>query len=118
MMHKNAVNEVVRTIARPRADVITNDPDLIGRRSGNRLRGVDIELVDDLLQDLHGARPAGRAKSCSPAGEAPSEDVFVADAGGVSVYLAGTESPSHTVIDAGSVSGRCPRSTANPTRRR
>jgi hypothetical protein len=38
--------------------------------------------------------------------------------GRVSVHLAGAESPSHTVIDAGECVGRCPRSTANPSRRR
>ena len=38
-------------------------------------------------------------------GEAPSEDVFVVMCGRVSVHLAGAESPSHTVIDAGECVG-------------
>lgn len=67
-------------------------------------RGVDIELVDHLLQDctLCDLR-AGEVLLAR--GEAPSENVFVVMCGRVSVHLADADSPSHTVFEAGECVG-------------
>jgi diguanylate cyclase (GGDEF)-like protein len=67
-------------------------------------RGVDIELVDHLLGDCP-VRDLRESETLLTQGEAPSQDVFVVIRGRVSIHLAGSDSPSHTVIDAGECVG-------------
>lgn len=67
-------------------------------------RAVDIELMQHLLascavRDLH------QNETLLTLGAAPSQNIFVVVRGRVSVHLAGTDAPSHTVIDAGECVG-------------
>jgi diguanylate cyclase (GGDEF)-like protein len=107
MMHKDA-----HKAARPRAasaHALTSSRPLTASDrealANSRLfRGVDIELVDHLLQECT-LRDLGAGEVLLARGEAPSEDIFVVMRGRVSVHLADAESPSHTVIDAGECVG-------------
>ena len=100
MMHNNAFKEAGPRTSPARA-LMSSQPltptDREALRKSRLFRGVDIELVDHLLQDctVRGLRPG---EILLARGEAPSEDVFVVMCGRVSVHLAGTESPSHTVV--------------------
>lgn len=67
-------------------------------------RGVDIELVDHLLQECT-VCDLRAGEVLLARGEAPSEDIFIVMCGRVSVHLADAESPSHAVIDAGECVG-------------
>lgn len=67
-------------------------------------RAVDIELVDHLLKDCP-VRDLRKGETLLTQGEAASQDVFVVIGGRVSVHLAGTNSPSHTIIEAGDCVG-------------
>ncbi|MGB8433051.1 MAG: GGDEF domain-containing protein [Burkholderiales bacterium] len=78
--------------------------DLEALAKSRLFRGVDIELVDHLLQECT-LRDLRADEILLARGEAPSEDLFVVMSGRVSVHLAGAESPSHTVIDAGECVG-------------
>ena len=67
-------------------------------------RAVDIELVDHLLQDCT-VRDLQEKEVLLTQGDAPSQNIFVVIRGRVSVFLSGTESPSHTIIQAGECVG-------------
>lgn len=67
-------------------------------------RGVDIELIDHLLEDCT-LSDLRRGEVLLSRGDAPSQDIYVVVNGRVSIHLAGTESPSHTVIAAGECVG-------------
>jgi len=67
-------------------------------------RGVDIELVDHLLQDCE-VRDLRNREVLLSRGDAPSRDIFVVVRGRVSIHLSGTDSPSHTLIEAGECVG-------------
>ena len=107
MMHNNAFKEVGPRTSPARA-LMSSQPltptDREALRKSRLFRGVDIELVDHLLQDC-AVRDLRPGEILLARGEAPSEDVFVVMCGRVSVHLAGAESPSHTVIDAGECVG-------------
>jgi diguanylate cyclase (GGDEF)-like protein len=107
MMHKEA-----RKTAHPRAAfaraIKSSQPLTASDREAlakSRLfRGVDIELLDHLLQECTLCEV--RAGDLLLArGDAPSENVFVVMCGRVSVHLADAESPSHSVIEAGECVG-------------
>ena len=107
MMHNNAFKEAGPRTSPARA-LMSSQPltptDREALRKSRLFRGVDIELVDHLLQDC-AVRDLRPGEILLARGEAPSEDVFVVMCGRVSVHLAGAESPSHTVIDAGECVG-------------
>jgi diguanylate cyclase (GGDEF)-like protein len=107
MMHNNASKEAGPRTSPARA-LMSSQPliptDREALRKSRLFRGVDIELVDHLLQDC-AVRVLRPGEILLARGEAPSEDVFVVMCGRVSVHLAGAESPSHTVIDAGECVG-------------
>lgn len=67
-------------------------------------RGVDIELVDHLLQEC-AVRDLREREVLLTRGDAPSQDIFVVVRGRASVHLAGAESPSHTIIEVGDCVG-------------
>lgn len=67
-------------------------------------RNVDIELVDHLLEDCT-VRDLKDREVLLTRGEAASQEIFVVVRGRVSVHLAGTDSPSHTIINAGECVG-------------
>lgn len=110
-MHKKALKKAHHTApartASPRAitssqSLTASDREALAK--SRLFRGVDIELVDHLLQEC--TLRALRADEVLLArGEAPSKDIFVVMSGRVSVHLAGADSPSHTVIDAGECVG-------------
>lgn len=106
-MHNNAFKEAGPRTSPARA-LMSSQPltptDREALRKSRLFRGVDIELVDHLLQDC-AVRDLRPGEILLARGEAPSEDVFVVMCGRVSVHLAGAESPSHTVIDAGECVG-------------
>ena len=107
MMHNSAFKEAGPRTSPARA-LMSSQPltptDREALRKSRLFRGVDIELVDHLLQDC-AVRDLRPGEILLARGEAPSEDVFVVMCGRVSVHLAGAESPSHTVIDAGECVG-------------
>jgi diguanylate cyclase (GGDEF)-like protein len=67
-------------------------------------RAVDIKLVEHLLSTC-AVRDLRENDTLLSQGEAASQDIFVVVRGRVSVHLAGGNSPSHTVIDAGECVG-------------
>ncbi|MBL8528917.1 MAG: GGDEF domain-containing protein [Burkholderiales bacterium] len=67
-------------------------------------RAVDIELVEHLLAGC-ALRDLRENETLLDQGGAPSQNIFVVLRGRVSVHLAGTASPSHTVIEAGECVG-------------
>ncbi len=67
-------------------------------------RGVDVELVDHLLQDCT-VRDLRDREVLLTRGGAPSHEIFVVVRGRVSVHLAGADSPPHIVIELGECVG-------------
>jgi diguanylate cyclase (GGDEF)-like protein len=107
MMHQKARKAVHPRAASARAltssqPLFASDREALGK--SRLFRGVDIELVDHLLQECT-LRDLRAGEVLLERGEAPSEDIFVVICGRVSVHLADAESPSYTVIDAGECVG-------------
>jgi diguanylate cyclase (GGDEF)-like protein len=67
-------------------------------------RGVDLELVDHLLESCS-LRVLAPGERLLARGEAPSQEVFIVLSGKVAVHLAEAAPTSHTVIEAGECVG-------------
>ena len=90
--------------AAPTSDASLTPPDRESLAQSKLFRGVDLELVDHLLEScsLRALAPGERLLA---RGDAPSEEVFVVLSGRVGVHLAEVAPTSHTVFEAGECVG-------------
>ena len=73
-------------------------------RNRKLFRGVDLELVDHLLESCS-VRALASGERLLARGDAPSQEVFVVLSGRVAVHLAEAAPTSHTVIETGECVG-------------
>jgi len=98
----NAVSRSSDAGSRPPGGLAQADRESLAQ--SKLFRGVDLELIDHLLESCN-VRVLAPGERLLARGEAASKDVFVVLSGKVAVHLAEVAPTSHTVIEAGECVG-------------